>query len=377
MSFDKPQSPAIRTMVVAAPLAAALLAATSARWGTPAGASAVSFVALSCLYVAVAFSLGKTRLADERRAAVIVVFGGLALRAVFYALPPPVLPGLPLRELPAGGWPWLPADPGDAWARPLTSMFDLTVQVFLVLLLRARGESPKALFAYSWNPLVVLAVTRGASAGSLAGLTFVLAALLAMHRGRRWVSVAVWGLTGLVHPFAVLLHATFWNRLDARERRVFAAICLIAVTAVAVAAGAGSTADPFNASFWSLFGAMFGSPAAALAVCVALWIVVSFLVTRRRPPLMEGFAALIPTALLLSPHVGPTWGPWLGMLFVFRPSLAWMVFSGLTAAVLLTGAPSVLLRVLTYGSLLVVSLAQAAWHARDKARRPRHRGFSV
>ena len=129
--------------------------------------------------------------------------------------------------------------------------------------------------------------------------------------------------------------------------------------------------DAWNGAFWSLLQPTLGR-SAALAFAVIVSAALGFLVARRRTDITGGLAVLIPVALLVSPHGSVSWGLWLGAIFVFRPSLPWMVFSGAMAATLLSPSRELWIHIVEYAVLLIVPASQTLGLILKGRRPPRH-----
>lgn len=208
--------------------------------------------------------------------------------------------------------------------------------------LARRGQDPRRVVLYAWNPLPLVEVAGSGHLDAL-GVLLLFAALYALH-SERW-GAAVCALAGafLVKLVPLALLPTFWRRpradwFNLRQRSallLFPALGLLAFWPFASAGEKLATGLltyvqhwHFNAAAYSLFRVAL--PAAdARWLCTALFALLALGVQiRYRDPYRAAFATL-GAYVLLSPTVHPWYLLWVLPFLAFFPSPAWMLLSGL------------------------------------------------
>ena len=316
----------------------------------------------------------------SRRAAHGALAAGLFLRALLWLLPSPSPGSWGAFDgpFPAGGWGGLLPSPwfgGGSEIRLLIQGLDLLLLLHLSLLLKARGESAHALVGYAWNPFVLAALWRGTGLMGAAAAALLFGAVLLIHRKRRRIGAALWGLGAGLAGLAPFLAPALACRAPFRDLLPFALGCLGGGALLAarwIAGGPAPESGPADGSIWPAVRALLGT-AGAWGTALGLWTAASVLLWRRRPPLLEGIQLLVTLGLLVSPRVDPSWGFWLGSVLVFRPQAAWLVLSGTLACLVVAAETPVMMRIAAYLPLLLVPLVQSAVEI-DRRRRRRGAG---
>lgn len=210
-----------------------------------------------------------------------------------------------------------------------------------------RGQDPRRVVLYAWNPLPLVEVAGSGHIDAL-GVLLLFAALYALHN-QRWAA-AVCALAGafLVKLVPLALLPIFWRRPRAawfnfRKRSALLLFPTLGLLAFWPFASAGEKLATglltyvqhwhFNAAAYSLFRFAlepWDSHAYAHArwLCTALFALVALGVQiRYRDPYRAAFATL-GAYVLLSPTVHPWYLLWVLPFLAFFPSPAWMLLSG-------------------------------------------------
>ncbi len=211
-----------------------------------------------------------------------------------------------------------------------------------------RGQDPRRVVLYAWNPLPLVEVAGSGHIDAL-GVLLLFAALYALH-SQRWAA-AVCALAGafLVKLVPLALLPTFWHRpradwLNFRKRSALLLFPTLGLLAFWPFADAGEKLATglltyvqhwhFNAAAYSLFrfalqpwdGHAYSH---ARWLCTALFAFAALGVQLRyREPYRAAFATL-GAYVLLSPTVHPWYLLWVLPFLVFFSSPAWMLLSGL------------------------------------------------
>ena len=211
-----------------------------------------------------------------------------------------------------------------------------------------RGQDPRRVVLYAWNPLPLIEVAGSGHIDAL-GVLLLFAALYALH-SQRWAA-AICGLAGafLVKLVPLALLPTFWRRprtdwFNFRKRSALLLFPILGLLAFWPFAAAGEKLATglltyvqhwhFNAAAYSLFHFVLQSwddhaYAHARWLCTALFALVALGVQiRYRDPYRAAFATL-GAYVLLSPTVHPWYLLWVLPFLAFFPSPAWMLLSGL------------------------------------------------
>ena len=211
-----------------------------------------------------------------------------------------------------------------------------------------RGQDPRRVVLYAWNPLPLVEIAGSGHIDAL-GVLILFAALYALHN-QRWAA-AVCALAGafLVKLVPLVLLPTFWRRprtawFNFRKRSALLLFPTLGLLAFWPFASAGEKLATglltyvqhwhFNAAAYSLFRFAlqpWDSHAYAHArwLCTALFALVALGVQiRYRDPYRAAFATL-GAYILLSPTVHPWYLLWVLPFLAFFPSPAWMLLSGL------------------------------------------------
>lgn len=211
-----------------------------------------------------------------------------------------------------------------------------------------RGQDPRRVVLYAWNPLPLVEIAGSGHIDAL-GVLILFAALYALH-SQRWAA-AVCALAGafLVKLVPLVLLPTFWRRPRAawfnfRKRSALLLFPTLGLLAFWPFASAGEKLATglltyvqhwhFNAAAYSLFRFALQpwdghAYAHARWLCTALFALVALGVQiRYRDPYRAAFATL-GAYILLSPTVHPWYLLWVLPFLAFFPSPAWMLLSGL------------------------------------------------
>lgn len=211
-----------------------------------------------------------------------------------------------------------------------------------------RGQDPRRVVLYAWNPLPLVEVAGSGHIDAL-GVLILFAALYALH-SQRWAA-AVCALAGafLVKLVPLVLLPTFWRRPRAawfnfRKRSALLLFPTLGLLAFWPFASAGEKLATglltyvqhwhFNAAAYSLFRFALQpwddhAYAHARWLCTAFFALVALGVQiRYRDPYRAAFATL-GAYVLLSPTVHPWYLLWVLPFLAFFPSPAWMLLSGL------------------------------------------------
>ena len=211
-----------------------------------------------------------------------------------------------------------------------------------------RGQDPRRVVLYAWNPLPLVEVAGSGHIDAL-GVLILFAALYALHN-QRWAAAAC-ALAGafLVKLVPLVLLPTFWRRPRAawfnfRKRSALLLFPTLGLLAFWPFASAGEKLATglltyvqhwhFNAAAYSLFRFVLQpwdghAYAHARWLCTALFALVALGVQiRYRDPYRAAFATL-GAYILLSPTVHPWYLLWVLPFLAFFPSPAWMLLSGL------------------------------------------------
>ena len=211
-----------------------------------------------------------------------------------------------------------------------------------------RGQDPRRVVLYAWNPLPLVEIAGSGHIDAL-GVLILFAALYALH-SQRWAA-AICALAGafLVKLVPLVLLPIFWRRPRAawfnfRKRRTLLLFPTLGLLALWPFASAGEKLATglltyvqhwhFNAAAYSLFRFAlqpWDSHAYAHArwLCTGLFALVALGVQiRYRDPYRAAFATL-GAYILLSPTVHPWYLLWVLPFLAFFPSPAWMLLSGL------------------------------------------------
>jgi len=220
--------------------------------------------------------------------------------------------------------------------------------LLLAHILVRRGQDPRRVVLYAWNPLPLVEVAGSGHIDAL-GVLILFAALYALH-SQRWAAAAC-ALAGafLVKLVPLVLLPTFWRRPHAawfnfRKRSALLLFPMLGLLAFWPFASAGEKLATglltyvqhwhFNAAAYSLFRFAlqpWDSHAYAHArwLCTGLFALVALGVQiRYRDPYRAAFATL-GAYVLLSPTVHPWYLLWVLPFLAFFPSPAWMLLSGL------------------------------------------------
>lgn len=220
--------------------------------------------------------------------------------------------------------------------------------LLLAHILVRRGQDPRRVVLYAWNPLPLVEVAGSGHIDAL-GVLILFAALYALH-SQRWAA-AICALAGafLVKLVPLVLLPTFWRRPRAawfnfRKRSALLLFPTLGLLAFWPFASAGEKLATglltyvqhwhFNAAAYSLFRFAlqpWDSHAYAHArwLCTGLFALVALGVQiRYRDPYRAAFATL-GAYVLLSPTVHPWYLLWVLPFLAFFPSPAWMLLSGL------------------------------------------------
>ena len=205
-----------------------------------------------------------------------------------------------------------------------------------------RGQDPRRVVLYAWNPLPLVEIASSGHIDAL-GVLLLFAALYALH-SQRWAA-AVCALAGafLVKLVPLALLPTFWRRPRAgwfsfRKRGALILLPALGLLAFWPVADAGEKLATglmtyvqhwhFNAAAYSLFRLAL-EPLHARWLCTALFALIALGVQLRyRDPYRAAFATL-GAYVLLSPTVHPWYLLWVLPFLAFFPSPAWMILSGL------------------------------------------------
>ncbi|MBM3276936.1 MAG: hypothetical protein FJY95_02480 [Candidatus Handelsmanbacteria bacterium] len=219
-------------------------------------------------------------------------------------------------------------------------LVELGLILLLLRILRQRGQDPRRVLLYAWNPLPLIEVAGSGHLDVLA-VSLLLLALYWLEAGRRLP--AVWAAAGaiLAKFLPVLALPLFWRGLRGQRRLLWWLPLLVGLGFLPYA-GAGMQLFAgleaylrhwrFNDAFFSLTYQALGQgePAlhkakllgAGLLGLVALWA------WHRAPDLYRGAFAVLGAYLLLTPTLHPWYLVWVLPFLALFPSPAWLYLSG-------------------------------------------------
>jgi len=219
-------------------------------------------------------------------------------------------------------------------------LVELGLILLLLRILRQRGQDPRRVLLYAWNPLPLIEVAGSGHLDVLA-VSLLLLALYWLEAGRRLP--AVWAAAGaiLAKLLPVLALPLFWRGLRGQRRLLWWLPLLVGLGFLPYA-GAGMQLFAgleaylrhwrFNDAFFSLAYQALGQgePAlhqakllgAGLLGLVALWA------WRRAADLYRGAFAVLGAYLLLTPTLHPWYLVWVLPFLALFPSPAWLYLSG-------------------------------------------------
>ena len=221
---------------------------------------------------------------------------------------------------------------------------DLLLVLLLVRILRQRGQDPRRVLLYAWNPLAVIEIAGSGHLDVLAVL-LLFSALYWLEAGRR--TAAVWAGAGalLAKFLPALALPLFWKPLRGQRRLLWWLPLLIGLGFLPYA-GAGMQLFAglqtyllkwrFNDAFFSLCYELLKDPAlaqdeAALQqaklVCAALLGLVLLWACWRSADPYQGAFAILGAYVLLTPTLHPWYLIWVLPFFALFPSPAWLFLS--------------------------------------------------
>ena len=268
--------------------------------------------------------------------------------------------------------------PATAWKLTVL-LFDLAAIALLIALLRSRGTSTLWVVGYAWNPLVLWSFAGQAHLDAVVTVA-ILAALLALERGRAVLAGLALGLGLLVKATLVVLLPLLC--LPRWRPRALGALMLLVVAGYLPYASAGSglfgslirfgTEKRFNDLPSLIFAGRLGPTGLRVVAVVILALVVAWLWRRRRHA-VDVATALLGSSMLVLPTVQPWYGAPLAACNCATRSAAWWVLTVSLVVALETAAREVAtgewnepgwVRWVTYGPFLIVAVAEAAWRDR-------------
>ena len=229
---------------------------------------------------------------------------------------------------------------------------DFGLCLLLMRSLVRRGQDPRRVLLYAWNPLPLIEIAGSGHIDAL-GILLLFCALHALQLQRLGVAACTLAGAFLAKLVPLVLLPAFWRRpqdntladwLDLRARSgllLFPGLVLLAFLPFADAGTRLTTGLQtyvqhwhFNAAAYSLFHWALESwdlnaqlnarwLCAALLIALTLWVQI-----RWRDPYRTTFASL-GAYILLSPTMHPWSLLWVLPFLPFFPSRAWVLFSGL------------------------------------------------
>jgi alpha-1,6-mannosyltransferase len=215
----------------------------------------------------------------------------------------------------------------------VSTIFDLTSGVVLMLLLAATKQPLHRVLAYVWNPTVLVAFAMSGHFDSLAIVT-LLTALFFLLTNRPALSMGALALSVLSKFFPVLLLVTFLKRARLAHVGVFASLILVFYGPF-LSAGPHLMDGARNyARDWANNGSLFhflrfvagSSTGAELVAGVMVLAVIAYLVKKRSAPLWSSLV-LTGGVLLISPTAFPWYFTWSIPFLCFYPSPPWLLMS--------------------------------------------------
>ncbi len=223
-------------------------------------------------------------------------------------------------------------------------VLDLIACWLLYLLLLRLGRRPEEVIFYAWNPLLIKELAGSGHVDALV-IPLLLAAVLAMHGGRRKLALAVFGLSVLAKLTPIVLAGLFLRRCRPRQWPVLALTVALGYLPFIASwrqilqalsdFGAGWT---FNPGIWLLAQNIFERwlPGRGAGWASALWLVSTLLILlwllRRRVAedrWPRQIYLLLAAFLLLGPTVMPWYLLWALPFAVASGARAWPLATGL------------------------------------------------
>jgi hypothetical protein len=260
--------------------------------------------------------------------------------------------------------------PGLLGIKIILTLCDLLVIAMLARLLRLRGQSPRRILIYAWNPLAVIEVAWSGHLEPL-GMLLVLVSASAILGNRDRLATLALTAAGLVKILPLALFAPFgrsmrgralvlapllfaaalwpfrgagWRLLDgarAYARHWVANDSLFGIVQAAIV-WIGPTPALKGAIGW-LRARLPGSgaldllypylypPDLARAACAAAALLAALVIVRRGVEPLRGAYLMTGALLLLSPTLHPWYLLWILPWVCLMPSAAWILLSGLAA----------------------------------------------
>ena len=216
-----------------------------------------------------------------------------------------------------------------------------------------RGQDPRRVLLYAWNPLPLVEVAGSGHIDAL-GVLLLFSALHALQFRHAIAAVCALAAAFLAKLYPLILLPTFWRRpsdrtvtawLDPRPRKVLLLFPALALAAYWPFVDAGPQLVTglhtyaqhwyFNAGAYSLIHHVLApwdgnAHLHARWLCAALLVIIAlFAQIRWRDPYRAAFATL-GAYVLLSPTMHPWYLLWVLPFLPFFPRPAWVLFSGLT-----------------------------------------------
>ena len=224
--------------------------------------------------------------------------------------------------------------------------------LLLVRSLVLRGQDPRRVLVYAWNPLPIIEVAGSGHIDAL-GVLLLFIALHALQL--RHSAAAVCALAGafLAKLLPLILLPAFWRRaddrtltawLDPRPRKVLLLFPLLALAAFSPFADAGLQLVTglqtyvqhwhFNAAAYALFHQALApwdgdAHLHARWLCAALLVIFALAAQIRWPDPYRAAFVTLGAYVLLSPTMHPWYLLWVLPFLPFFPHPAWILFSGL------------------------------------------------
>lgn len=203
-----------------------------------------------------------------------------------------------------------------------------------------RGQDPRRVVLYAWNPLPLVEVAGSGHIDAL-GVLLLFAALYALHSQRGAAASCALAGAFLVKLVPLALVPTFWRHCRKRSALLlFPTLALLAFWPFADAGEKLATGLVTYVQHWHFNAAAYSLLRSALQpwdghaaeharwLCTALFALVALGVQLRcRDPYRAAFATL-GAYVLLSPTVHPWYLLWVLPFLVFFPSPAWLLLSG-------------------------------------------------
>ena len=222
---------------------------------------------------------------------------------------------------------------GLAAFKLVSLLFDLLSLLFLVLLLRARGDPPARAIVYAWCPLVALEFAGQGHNDSLM-MAFLLLGLLLLQTGKNSVAgipltaaiLAKW-TAGLLLPLAV--RKAGWRVAPAAIGTAVLLLLPYHEAGAGLFSGLGIYAQQWrnNAGLFGLIGWFTGEDRIALGVAAGVTAGLALFLAWKKTDAVRAAYLIMAALLLLAPSVFPWYLTWLVPFLAFYPNPALLLWT--------------------------------------------------